>query len=437
MSGPFIRERAIYRGLTSAAIAGVDLATRTQDDFEAFEAAVLAERSTQYVVIADVASFYQFVDHSQLELALVERTGRSGLSRSIRQLLDLTVGSSLGLPQGPSTSDSLSELVLEPVERRLRRKGLVVSRYSDDFRVGVSSWDRGLQAIQALQSELLPLGLVVNDEKTYILTRRVYESHVQEIKARVEQAFRDFGINPVLATQYSDDADDADIDPNVAEPAFALLERVLVERPRLRGFPRAANTRIIVNCLSLLGRARSELAFGVLPNLMIKEPPFSRVVGNYLAQVLEWNDWDHSHVEPAQVSAAADAISGAVRAIAPPWQAAWLFQALLHPDVHGSPVTLGWLRTTATRNAPTVIRARAYLALACQGEIVLPEVIGRYDEFAAAAQPDVVAAIAIALQLGQNPAGAADVFAESHLNTLVERRVGRGHPPRPWLWQRP
>jgi hypothetical protein len=432
-----IRERIVYRGLAAAALAGLDLPPRTTEAYTEFENKVLGVGSVHYVVIADVASFYQYVEHGQLETAIVESTGRASLARSLHHLLDLVEGGPLGLPQGPSTSDLLSELVLQPIERRLRRRGLVISRYSDDFRVGVSSWEEGVRAVQALQSELMPLGLVLNDDKTNVLMRATYESHLEEVDQRVEQAFQEYGIDPGLANQYSGDEDDADIDPGVADPAFGLLTKVLAERPPLTGFPRAANSRIIAKCFSLLGRARSDLAFGVLPQLMQREPPFARSVANYLARVLWWSPGDHPEVDPGAVAVAIQGLAHAIGAACPPWQAGWLFQPLLHPEVSASAPTLQWLEAVRSGPAPSVIRARACLALACQGQAVLPDLTRSYDGFSAAAQPDVVAAIAIAQQQGQDPDGTADVYSDSRLNTLIRDRVGAGNDPRQWLWKRP
>src|SRR5262249_11603131 len=130
-----------------------------------------------------------------LAQALVRTTGRADSARAIQHLLDMSTGQSFGLPQGPWPSDALSELVLSPVERKLARQGFTLSRFTDDFRFGARTWGEALRAINALRTELHRVGLTLNEEKTHIRRRDLYERGLDEVQERVRQTFVDAGVD--------------------------------------------------------------------------------------------------------------------------------------------------------------------------------------------------------------------------------------------------
>ena len=93
----------------------------------------------RYVVVADIASFYQYVDHELLEVRAVETTGRADTAEALRLVLTHLEGRPYGIPQNYDPSTVLSELVVAPVERRLLRAGVPTYRMNDDFRMSADT----------------------------------------------------------------------------------------------------------------------------------------------------------------------------------------------------------------------------------------------------------------------------------------------------------
>jgi hypothetical protein len=70
-----------------------------------FEAAPL-NAGGGYVVIADVAGFYESIDHQRLRQTLVKSGVASAEAEALEELLHIVMGTGRGLPQGIATSDA-------------------------------------------------------------------------------------------------------------------------------------------------------------------------------------------------------------------------------------------------------------------------------------------------------------------------------------------
>src|SRR5262249_34904011 len=84
----------------------------------------------------------------------------------LTELLSEVEQRSFGLPQLLESSDQLSEVYIRIVERDLVRRGLLIWRYNDDFRIAVKPYGDALEAIERLAASAREIGLTLNDHKT-------------------------------------------------------------------------------------------------------------------------------------------------------------------------------------------------------------------------------------------------------------------------------
>jgi hypothetical protein len=139
--------------------------------------ATLWSRGNHWLVRADIASYYDSIDHQSLLILLRGlRISDDGLlallQRCLRCWSPHEGGHSLdrGLPQGYETSDFLSTLFLYPVEQKMCSKGhdTVYRRYVDDVRLLLHSRQKAQRALIDFDLALKSVGLIVQTSKTSI-----------------------------------------------------------------------------------------------------------------------------------------------------------------------------------------------------------------------------------------------------------------------------
>jgi RNA-directed DNA polymerase len=131
------------------------------------------------VVDADLRDFFGSVDHAKL-LALVNQRvsdGRVlGLLEQILRAGCVAQGKRLateqGTPQGGVVSPLLSNILLTPFDREMRRKGYRLTRYADDWLVTCKSRREAQAALAAAQRILVQLGVTLHAGKTRIVNVR-------------------------------------------------------------------------------------------------------------------------------------------------------------------------------------------------------------------------------------------------------------------------
>lgn len=84
-------------------------------------------------MLADVANFYETIDHEKLNQDVVELTGDVLLAEAIQENLLSITGRAFGIPQGPRSSDALADLYLAGVDRELARSAIPFWRFNDDY----------------------------------------------------------------------------------------------------------------------------------------------------------------------------------------------------------------------------------------------------------------------------------------------------------------
>ena len=134
------------------------------------------EQGHEWVVDADLRDFFGSVDHEKLLTLVNQRVsdGRVlGLLEQILQAGCVTKGKRLateqGTPQGGVVSPLLSNILLTPFDREMRRKGYRLTRYADDWLVTCKSRREAQAALAAAQRILVQLGVTLHAGKTRIV----------------------------------------------------------------------------------------------------------------------------------------------------------------------------------------------------------------------------------------------------------------------------
>ncbi len=155
--------RVLYRAVVSALVPEADRTDRSAEryaDFviEPIRAAFsyekgprhLSDSKYSHILVTDIAAFFQYIDHGVLRDELDLAGKNVQIVDGLLGLLTDMEGRSFGIPQRSGPSDWLSEIYAARVERWATREGFDVWRYSDDFRVGCTSYAEALAAIESL-----------------------------------------------------------------------------------------------------------------------------------------------------------------------------------------------------------------------------------------------------------------------------------------------
>lgn len=133
-----------------------------------------------HVVDADIAAFFDTVDHEKLLTALNEEIADGSVLRLIRYILKAGVKlpsvsesepTERGTPQGGPLSPLLANVYLHAFDKAITQRGYGLVRYADDFVIFTKSESEAQAALAACR-EILEgsLGLVVHPEKTRVVS---------------------------------------------------------------------------------------------------------------------------------------------------------------------------------------------------------------------------------------------------------------------------
>lgn len=392
-------DRVTFRALVADLLLVLPPVDRSREARTAFEHGPLENESAAYVVATDVASFYSYVDHEELERQIVDQTAKADTALALRSLLQALFRRSFGLPQNYRPADRLADLILAPVERRLLRSGLDIYRFNDDFRIAAGTWGGAFHAIEILHAELDSVGLTVNEEKTWTLLRATYEANLGLVDRSFQTAF---------AVVQAEDQDIPEFDPYTGEPlepvpagdpepdldqvyaeAFeTALEKRLSGDVSRTGLEAVALRRVLSSSLGQFIRTHSTEALRRGPELLAAEPSMTPLYTRYLQSLV-------SAAIPLDFSDQLTRTQEAFRGYIPPWPQSWLANAVIDPSVEISDDVERWLREFLTSEAPDALRVRAALPLARRGIVSVTELLRLFEEASTYARPDVVAAFGI------------------------------------------
>lgn len=152
----------------------------------------LRDRGMNWVLDADIRSFFDSISHSQLLSKLGEWLGTASpmyrwLERWVRApIWDGRAVSMLtrGVPQGSPLSPILANYYLDGFDRKLRAAGVEFVRYADDFLVTARTPFELAEQRRVVEDGLRELELELSDEKTRVTT---FEKVFRFLGAEVRQ----------------------------------------------------------------------------------------------------------------------------------------------------------------------------------------------------------------------------------------------------------
>jgi len=133
----------------------------------------------EWIVDADLEDFFGSVDHGKLMTLVTQRIADGRVLCLIESMLKagcMREGqwsrTETGTPQGGVVSPLLSNILLTPFDREMRRRGYQLTRYADDWVVTCRSRAEARSALAAARKVLEKLGVKLNEEKTRIVHLR-------------------------------------------------------------------------------------------------------------------------------------------------------------------------------------------------------------------------------------------------------------------------
>jgi group II intron reverse transcriptase/maturase len=134
----------------------------------------------EWIVDADLKDFFGSVDHEKLLTLVAQRISDGRVLHLIRGMLRAGVladGQRLpteqGTPQGGIVSPLLSNILLTPFDREMRRRGYRLTRYADDWVVTCHTRAEAQRALAEATVLLKTLGVTLNADKTRIVHAQV------------------------------------------------------------------------------------------------------------------------------------------------------------------------------------------------------------------------------------------------------------------------
>ena len=268
-----------------------------------------------YVVQADVAGFYESLDHERIREGIVHATGDRDAAAELQQFLEQVMRSRKGVPQGLLPSDVLATAYLQPVDAAMIRNGFCYWRHGDDVRIAAENYTRAHEAIAVFEEELRRQGLLINSGKCAIITRETYSEDVETWEAG-ERATRESLLASRVEHLTSDDDDLAEamkkagldeqwgwdffyhgrirvedvikelrehLEPTDVEVAERIFGETFSRSPdKSGGFSKEVFHRRLVGSLARLAAGRSEAALSACASIAARFPEKTETICSYL-----------------------------------------------------------------------------------------------------------------------------------------------------------
>lgn len=292
---------------------------RGATDYDGFQQAPI-DANANFIVITDLAHYYVTLPVPALQRELM---ARSGEWQSVQWLGEFLTGLSPnrgGLPQGNHASDRLGDTYADALARRLRRRGIDCWRYVDDFRLATKTYPQAVEALEVFSEEARGMGLLVNDSKTWITSRRKYRTRLQSPRKAFTKAWQEKRDELTLVSPY----DWSEFLPEDTEVwmavALAELEEWAKVADELKAdhSDRRAERLDLARVMSVLAASKAEEALPHVPKLLLVEPQLTSRIVRYLASVVP----DH---RDSVLGTLASAVSDPALTA---WQTMWLVDLL-------------------------------------------------------------------------------------------------------------
>ncbi len=134
------------------------------------------EAGAEWIVDADLRDYFGTLDHEKLMTLVARRVADGRVLTLIEQMLQAgyidqgrLFPTPQGTPQGGVVSPLLSNILLTPFDREMRRRGYQLTRYADDWLVTCRSRREAEAALGIAEKILGTLGVRLNRQKTQIV----------------------------------------------------------------------------------------------------------------------------------------------------------------------------------------------------------------------------------------------------------------------------
>lgn len=134
------------------------------------------EAGNEWIVDADLKDYFGSVDHKKLMALISQRVSDGRVLKMIEQILEAgymeenrLFPSEKGTPQGGVVSPMLSNILLTPFDKEMRRRGYRLTRWADDWVITCRSGPEARQALATARKVLETLGVTLNAKKTRIV----------------------------------------------------------------------------------------------------------------------------------------------------------------------------------------------------------------------------------------------------------------------------
>lgn len=392
--------RLLYRALVARLEDTLPKVDRGRQQWRAFQRSPL-EHDCRYVLAADIAACYQYIDHELLSEELLIRGSDQSVVDALTALLSATGDRSYGLPQQSRASNVLAEAFLDRLERALVRRGLRASRYNDDFRFSCRSWSEVIRAVEVLSEEARRIGLTVNDHKTVPWRRPKYKAYLdavdvfrQEIAGEAKLDLTKFDVDGYDDSVVATPPVERDVDPLTSARVLERWESVAGRRgpaPARRRAEHRAVLDLLPFALKTLGTELSTNS-GVLRTcmqLLRYEQTMTPAAARYLS----------SRDDEDQVLGAFDRLLRS-RGYISGWQTWWLQQPIARlagfATGYGSRTRLRWAHNAlSTAEHTPLLQAHAAMTLARHRQINLDKLLSIYARSSTTVRPVLAASIAL------------------------------------------
>jgi len=452
-----LEDRLVYRALVNV-VKGRLPDLGGHGNYDAFITSPLDVDGCEYVLKADVAAFYQYVDHERLVDEIVAQTGDDLAITAVVELLEAGSGRRFGLPQMQAPSDVLADAYVDPIRRSLVRNGHLAFRYADDFRVPCASYSEALASLELIERAAYELGLVLNEAKTSSPRRSTYEQSLSEVRDAEVQLFERLAVEgmtiedffasvggeyseddelgdevgddielPTLPGVGHDEADPPEDAPEVVAPTseqIAVAARVVEiwdgEEQSDVAWSGSVWSALLRKSLLTLESAQDPRAVASAISLLVREPHLTPQVSTYLiALSREHHEKVHDLLNEL---CSTDIVSV--------WQSLWVaYLAGSVPGVSDKGAHVGWLHRQLDSQHHGVA-AQAALALARRRLLTVDAGARAYERAPATHRPTA----ALALAAVHGAAGSefvADDQVEAWLADFARtQRWGRPRPKR-------
>jgi Reverse transcriptase (RNA-dependent DNA polymerase) len=354
-----LEDRVLYRALVGLIKEALPDRLRDREPIERFREAPLDVSDVEYISKTDVTAYYEFVDHELLCAELIAQTGEEVAVEALADLLASVLGRRVGLPQVHPASDVLGDTYIDPVRRRLLRRGYVVFTYSDDFRIASHSLGDARASLEACAMEVHALGLVLNERKTYTYGAENYRESLTSFADAERRLFEEgespdsFGGLGFLDSDYPDEEDDEtapatlgtspldssvdeddvfiaedgevadDVDPRrvrAAERAWELWEHEDESEETQATQDAAITQSLLGRALPTLGMAGDDRPLNALSVLLRLEPALTPQIAAYLDAYAQGGRSTRTEIR----SALDEVVNGNILST---WQGIWLAHA--------------------------------------------------------------------------------------------------------------